>query len=142
MAGRDTFYDPNTSDLYEWHVNHDVEEAFGKDRNVNHSGLTDGVGLVRQQAEDSPMVIAYTGTILHDEQYEEFWKWFVLSRTQGIRYFDFTGPHYEVVITSFQPVRKRGHNRRTGTMYYWTYSLKMEVLRFINGPLQEIGVTP
>jgi hypothetical protein len=90
-------------------------------------------------------VLTYSGTIFHQVQMNEMVKFFAWSETRSIIFKDFAGDEYEVLITEFQPVRQRTvRNPRDPSIpyHYWTYSLKMEVLAFRNGPWAAAGVNP
>lgn len=130
------FKDPKTATTWEWPVNHSEEQETGVSRSVQHGAKTAG-GLVRQQADDQPLNLRYSGTIFHKAQVTEMIHWFQLCATQTINFEDFAGDEYEVLITSFQPVRKRTiRNPRDFTnapLWYWTYEIEMEVVRVIKG---------
>lgn len=139
------FQDPaGVRTTYDWVVNHSEEEEFGKERNIEHSAPTGGVGLVRQQGADAPMVLELRGVIFHEAQYQEFWAWWKLSRTQTIYFHDFAGDSYEVVFTSFKPTRHRTirnpKDYSNAPYWFWRYTMRLEVVRFIDGPLATAGV--
>lgn len=141
--GRNTFYAPNSGETYVWPVNHSDESAFGKTRNITNGAPTGLTGLIPQQAADSPMVLELTGTIFHAAQHAAMIRWFAISEHQTIYFYDFAGGAYEVVITEFEPVRKRTlRNPRDPSipLHYWTYTLRMQVVNFLAGPW--VGVTP
>jgi hypothetical protein len=141
---RNRFRDPATGDTYDWKVNHSEEDEQGKTRNITHSANTGLTGLVRQQGDDGPMVLKYTGVILDRSQYIEFWRWYDLCRTQTIYFYDPEGQGYEVQITVFTPQRVRNLSRpfRDPANYHWRYRIEMEVYRFLSGDLRTAGVTP
>jgi hypothetical protein len=136
---RDQFIDPaGVKSTYDFLVNHSDEQDGGQGRTVSHLANTGNVGLVRSQGDKVPMVLSWTGTILHASQHEEMWEWVELCEDQSIYVRDFAGDKYEVLITSFKPARKRtAHNRNDPTIpfHYWTYSLEMEVLAILEGDL-------
>lgn len=143
---RNRFTNPVDGGTYDWIINHTEEEESGKTRQVTRAGLTDGVGMVRQQGEDGALVLHLRGTILDRSQYQAMWIWFQVSRSHTIYFTDFDGQSYEVQITSFQPrrIRKLTSPRRDPTTpnHYWTYSMDMEVINFLTGDLAASGVTP
>lgn len=132
---RNRFTNPLDGTFYDWQVNHSEEQTLGRTRSFDHTAPTSGNGLIRQQGDDPPMVIHLQGTILHKAQHTQMVNWFNLSRTQTIYFTDFTGDQYEVVITSFLPVRKRTvknpKDYANAPYWYWTYDIEMEVVRFI-----------
>lgn len=132
---RDTFIDPNTDDEYEFDINHNEEKEFGRKTAIEDTAPTSGVGFVRQQGEPEPLRLGWQGTILKQSQYEAMWDYYDLCRTQTIQIQDFTSVTYEVIITAFNPVRKRcASNPRGGTTnptWFWTYDLEMEVIQEI-----------
>lgn len=132
------FTNPVTGGFYDWILNHNEEEASGLERTIEHTAPTDGIGLIRQQGEEGPMVLQYRGSILQESQISTFRAWYNLCRSQTIYFRDFNGDEYEVLITSFKPQRKRVvRNPRdpvNAPMHTWTYEMSMEVLRVISGP--------
>jgi hypothetical protein len=145
---RNRFTDPaSVVAAYDWPINHNEEEESGKVRNVTHTAPTaNNVGLVKQQGDDSPFVLKLKGHIKTRAQYAAFWQWFQLCRTQTIYFRDFDNQQYEVQITSFLPTRSRRHSYPAPGLdphdHYWTYTMELEVYRFISGDLATAGVTP
>lgn len=143
---RNTFTNPANGDTYEWPVNHSDEDATGKTRQITRSANTGSVGAVRQQGDDGATVLTFNGVINTRAQLQQFWAWYALSRTQTIYLTDYDGQEYEVQITAFQPkrVRKLTSIARDPGMphHYYTYTITMEVLRFIAGDMASAGVTP
>lgn len=140
---RNRFTNPANGAIYDWHTNHDEEGDSGKTRNISHTAPTGHGGLIHQQGDDGPFTLHLQGKIVRREQYQAFWAWYALCRTQTIYFTDFDGQGYEVQITSFTPKRVRnltraGHNPAT---HYWTYSLEMEVYAFRAGDMAGAGVT-
>jgi len=145
MANRNIFHDPagNKAD-YSWAINHSEEEEFGKERQIDHGANTGGTGLVKQQADASPLVMQFTGTILTKAQVTEMIEWFQLCEAQTIHFTDYAGDVYEIIITSFKPTRHRTiRNPRdfaNAPYWYWKYTISLEVIRVIDGVWE--GVTP
>jgi hypothetical protein len=142
---RDRFIDPaGIRATYNWTVNHDAEDSQGKTRNISRTAPTGSVGLVKQQGDDGPLILKFSGRILDREQYQQFWAWYELSRTRTIYFYDYDDQGYEVQITSFQPkrVRKAMSPGRDASMAFHTYdyTLELEVYRVIQGDL--LGVSP
>jgi hypothetical protein len=142
---RDTFINPANGFTYEWHVNHTDEESTEKTRTITRVGNTGLVGVVRQQGDDSPYIMRWTGTILHRAQLQAFWFWWAVSKGQTIHLLDFDGQRYEVQITSFQPkrVRKLSYFSKDPSMphHYYTYTIEFEVYSFVAGDMNA-WVTP
>lgn len=143
---RNRFTNPANGDHYDWSVNHSDEEPTGKARNISRTANTGNVGAVRQQGDDGATVLTFSGKINTRAQLQQFWAWYVLSKTQTIYLTDYDGQEYEVLITAFQPKRVRklmSVSRDPGMPYhYYTYTITMEVLRFIAGDMASAGVTP
>jgi hypothetical protein len=141
---RDTFTDPLTGATYPWLIGHDTEDSAGKQRQIQESANTANTGLVKQQGDTTPVILKYSGKILHLSQLQQFWKWFELCETQTIYFSDYAGDTYEVIITDFSPVRKatvrNPKDFANAPFWYWTYSISMEVIRVISGSMA--GVTP
>lgn len=142
---RDRFINPASGVSYSFQVNHDEEDEMGKARAITRLANTGLVGAVRQQGDDGPLLLRWSGKILHREQYRQMWAWFALSRNQTIHIEDFDGQKWEVQITSFQPkrVRKLSYSGKDPSMphHYYTYRLEMEVYGFISGDMVTAGVT-
>lgn len=143
MRSPNRFTDPASGYYFDWTINHLTEDSFGKTRNFDHTaptahGSDPGIGLIRQQGSEGPMVIKLKGTILDPAQHVEFINWFGVCRRQSIYYRDFAGDQYEVIISVYSPTRERvGSNPRGGIVapnHIWRYDMEMEVLRFISGP--------
>lgn len=142
---RNLFIDPaGNRPTYPWQINHSDEDEGGKARSIEESANTGGTGLVKQQADDQPIIFNYSGTILHKAQLVEFWAWFQLCATQTIYFTDFAGDEYEVLITAFKPTRHRTiRNPRdfaNAPLWYWKYTISIEVIRVISGVME--GVSP
>lgn len=148
---RNRFYDPKTGQEYLWHINHSEESEHGQERSIEHTAVTGhsfgggggAVGLVRQQGAVSPLVLEYSGTIFHSAQYSAMWDYYGRCEDRTLHFRDFEGNEYEVLIISFKPNRKRtlkNPRDNSAPLHYWTYSLRMEVLRVISGPLVGVPV--
>lgn len=135
---------PGGRTTYPWPINHSEEEEFGKRRNVENTATTDGTGLVKQQADDSPLVIRLKGTILTKAQHDEFIAWWILCESQTIRFTDFNSNSFEVTITEYLPTKKR-LARNPRDLANWPhhkveYTLEMQVISILAGSW--VGVTP
>jgi hypothetical protein len=144
---RNRFTDPAAVvAAYDWPINHNEEEESGKARNITRTAPTGNVGLVKQQGDDGPFILKLKGHIKTRAQYAAFWQWYQLCRTQTIYFRDFDNQQYEVQITSFLPTRLRRHSYPGPGLdpydHYWTYTMELEVYRFISGVMQAAGVTP
>lgn len=131
------FTNPATGDIYDWPINHTAEEQFGKARNYERTAPTAGVGFVRQQGDDSPLILRMTGTILTAAQDQAFIDWFALARRQSVVFRDWTGAEYEVLIVSYQPVRQRvDWNHRDAGMrtHIIRWTMELEILNVRSGP--------
>lgn len=147
------FTNPRLGTIYDWPLNHDTEEGMEKRRNIEHSAPTGqgsdaSVGLIKQQGDDSPMLIKLGGKILDRDQHVAFLAWWKLCQTQTIYFRDFASNEYEVLITAYSPQRQRVvRNTRGGTdlateapQNTWAYTLEMEVVRVISGDYLGIPV--
>jgi hypothetical protein len=143
---RTTFIDPaGVLDDYPWPFNHTDESDFGKSRNIEHGGNTGDVGFVRQQSDDSPLILRFSGVILLQSQVEAMLEWFELCKTQTIYFRDFTGiDEYEVIVTRFVPTRhytvKNPRDSANAPTWYWRYEIDMDVIDVRAGVWE--GVTP
>lgn len=142
---RNIFTDPSGDrPAYSWAINHSDEAEFGKERTIEHSANTGNTGLIKQQNDDSPLVMQLNGTILSQAQHVEFIEWWKICKNHTIFFEDFAGDEYEVVITAYKPTRQRTiRNPRdyaNAPLWYWKYELKLEVIRVISGTWA--GVAP
>lgn len=145
------FIDPVTATVYDWPVNHNEEDETGKRRNFDRGAPTarpgnSGVGLIRHQSADEPLVLRWRGRILHQSQFAQMIGWWKLCETQSIHVRDFTLAEYEVVIASFTYQRKgvvrNAKDPVNAPLWVWDYTLEMEVLTFVGGEYALFGVTP
>lgn len=144
-AQRNKFIDPaGNRTTYNWSINHSEEDEFGKVRNIEHAANTANTGLVKQQSDDSPMLIRVRGVVLHKAQIEEMIAWWDLSETQTIYFEDFTEDSYEVIITAFRPTRhrtiKNPRDYANAPYWFWRYEMEMEVVRFIDSIWEDVTV--
>lgn len=133
---RNRFTNPANGAFYDWHINHDEEDEGGRRRAIEYTAPTSNIGLVQQQGDDPPIMLKYTGKILHAAQHAQFIAFFNLCRTQTIIFTDFAGDSYEVIITAYVPKRVRtlrNQNDPTIPFHYWTYTVEMSVVRVIAG---------
>ena len=116
---------------YEWQIMHDEEQGSDLRRNVERTAVTSGVGFVRQQGEDSPQLLRFNGTILHSAQLAAMRDYYDACRTRTIFFRDIDGTEYEVLITSFNPQRRRTiKNPRDSAinLHFWDYEIEMEIV--------------
>lgn len=131
---------------YSWAINHDTEDANDRSRAIDHTANTGETGLVRQQGDPTPLTFTYSGTILQQDQLVKMLKYEQACSTRTILFTDFALDKYEVTITSFKPQRVRAAaNSKGGTtnpLWYWKYTLTMEVISIREGVYQAAGATP
>lgn len=114
---------------YEWQIMWDEEEGEELTRNLERTAVTSGVGFVRQQGADSPQLFRFSGKILEQNQYDKMKAYYEASRLRTVFFRDFTGTEYEVLITKFNPKRRRTlHNPRDTSipLHFWEYEIEME----------------
>lgn len=145
--GRNHFIDPKSGFDYSWDTNHTTEESPGKSRTINHAGSTSrttNTGLVKQQGDDGPLLIKLKGTMFKLTQVEYTIGFWQLCNSQTIYYKDFSGSEYEVIITSFVPVKKgvakNPRDKVNAPLWIWEYSIDMEVVKVLSG--EWVTVTP
>lgn len=139
---RNQFRDPATAETYDWPVNHSDEGAYPKTRTLSTGGNTGHTGLIVQQGDDAPLTMELSGVIFHQSQRNAMSHWFALCTANTIIFRDFTGGEAEVIITSFDPVRKRTlRNPRDPSipLHYWTYTLRMQVITVLSGDWAGVG---
>ena len=141
---RNVFKDPaGVKANYSWPINHSEEQELGKARNIEHGANTANTGFVRQQSDEGPLTLRFSGIILEKAQVQEFIAWWQLCETQTIHFDDYAGDSYEVIITSFKPIRhKTVRNPRdfaNAPNWYWRYEIEMDVVRIIDGIWEEVA---
>jgi hypothetical protein len=141
---RNKFINPANGHTYEWHRNHESEDAAGKTRAITGTANTGNVGRVRQQGMADPYERRLKGRIVHRAQFIEFWTWFQLCDTQTIVFEDHEGFQYEGQITAFTPriVRKEYSPTPDPGMprHFYEYDMSFQVYRFISGDMAAAGV--
>jgi len=114
---------------YTWQIMWDEEEGSDFTRNIERTAVTSSVGFVRQQGEDSPQLFRFSGKFLHANQYTQMKAYFDACRTRTIFFTDFDGDTHEVLITKFNPKRRRTiHNPRDSSinLHFYEYQIEME----------------
>ena len=144
---RNKFEDPSGSlPTFNWDFNHSEEETTEKRRNVTYSSNTADTGLVRQQADETPLRFSYSGKITKESDLIQFLKYWKACRDRTVRFTDFASDSYEVLITSFAPTRQRvmwNPRDQTNAPYHiWTYKIEMDVVTILAGPYLDAGVSP
>jgi len=138
------FINPENSDKYAWPINHTEESEAGIARTISRGANTAATGLVRQQADDQPLVFQFAGTIFKESMLEEMIKWYVLCKTQTIFFKKYSGDEFEVCITEFKPTEKKTlHNPKdfaNAPLWYWSYTMTMEVITVRSGVW--VGIVP
>lgn len=133
MAGpREQFRDgAGVLATYQLLVNHAEEQPRDQSRNITRGAVTTGPKFVIQQGEGSPKVLSYAGTILTRAQLEAMQAYYDACDTRTVFFRDVDGTEYEVLITRFAPQRQRTlrNPREPSLLWYWTYTLEMEVIR-------------
>lgn len=146
---RNIFHDPaGVRPDYPWTRNHNKEDTFGKRRNIEQSAPTlgagaTGVGLVKQQSDEDPLVFKLGGRIVTEEQHQQFVQWYALCGLQTIYYYNYAGDNYEVIITAYEPTRvpvAKNPADPSIPFHVYDYSLEMEVITVWSGPWT--AVTP
>lgn len=140
---RDRFINPRTGAIYDFTINHNEEDQFGRARNIEASAPTGDGPLTLQQGDDEPMVIVLKGKILDAAQHAQFISWMALGRTQTIYYRDAFGEEFEVLPTSYMPKRNRvAANPRDPSIpwHIYEYEMRLHVIAFRAGPW--VGTQP
>lgn len=123
---------------YDWDVNYDEENTFGRTRNIDATQNTGATDFIFQQGADEPMVISVSGKALTKMQHAKFCAFYSRSQYQTMIFEDFEGAQFEVMITSYQPKRVRAARNPRGQaggagLHYYTYTLEMMVLNVLSG---------
>lgn len=148
MRTANRFTNPATGFAYDWPVNHDEEDSFGKERAITEAaptahGNVPGVGLIRQQGDEAGMRLKLSGSILDPDQLRMMWAFFEATRVNSIFFRDFAGDEYEVLITAYKAPRTRvaRNPRDPAHPWIWHYTLTMEVVTIRAGVYAQAGVT-
>lgn len=140
---RNRFTNPATGVTWTWPIGHSDEQPTTKTRSIQRTANTAVVGAVRQQGDDGPIILKFSGTILQRVQLQQFWAWYALGKTQSIFFYDFDDQGYEVLITELSVTRKRklSHTGRDPSMpfHFYTYDITMEVLSVLQGDMVGVG---
>lgn len=141
------FQDPaGTLPTYSWEINHDAEDEGGKSRNITVTANTGRTGLVRQEGDETPLTLSYSGTFFSKNQLVRMLRYWEACSTRTIRFVDFLGDTYGVLITDFRPLRKRvvrnPRDQANAPGVIWTYKIVMQVIDIISGPYDDADVTP
>lgn len=114
---------------YELQIMWDEEEGQERTRNVERTAVTAGVGVVRQQGEDTPRLFRFSGTALHQNQVDKIDAYYGACATRTVFFTDFDGTVHEVLITKWNPKRVRTlKNPRDSSipLHYYQWELEME----------------
>jgi hypothetical protein len=116
---------------YVFHINHADEDALDQSHNLTREAVTTGPKFVLQQGEQTPQTLRFTGTILQQSQLNAMQAYFDACATRTVYFRDVSGVEFEVIITRFAPQRHRTilNPREPTLLWYWSYSLEMEVIR-------------
>lgn len=128
---------PGGLGAYVWEANYDTEDEFSRARSYQRTATTDGVGVVRQQGDDGPVILKVSGVALRRVQHEKFVAFFLAARDRTMHFIDFEGYDYEVFITAYNPTRVRtSRNPQDPSMmfHYIKYSLQFEAVNVLSGP--------
>lgn len=132
---RNALWNPVTDHTYEWAINHSEEDEITVGRQIDHGAPAATVAVVRQQRPAGSLVLSLSGTILDPAQQAELEDFFDDCDDTTLYYRDSETDTYEVVITSFDSKRVRtARNPVTAGLFYWTYSITMDVVRVLSGP--------
>lgn len=137
--GRVALIDPNAVlPTYSWDINYNEESDFGQRRSLDMFSNTSGLGFVLQQGPDEPMQISVSGTALKKSQHQAFIRFFKASRDHTIVFQDFEQAMFEVMMTAYQPRRRRAaanpRGRAEGNgLHTYDYSMEFMVINVLSG---------
>lgn len=128
---------------YSFHINHSDEEQMGRSASVQRTAPVAGVGFIYQLGDSGPLSIHWKGTILDHAQVQAMWSYYDIcngftTNRRTIHLVDFTAARFEVLFTSFLPIRVRAVNNPRGTtpaekLYYYTYDATFDVINVVSG---------
>ncbi len=123
MVVKWTFYDPATLDTYTFDINPAAggSPEHSKTITYRNTSAPDGKTLLFQ-GRNSPQVMEFEGTILHQAQYDAMIEWF--NKTHQIKVTDDLSREYWIVIESFSPKRERAVHYP----YKHSYSVRATIL--------------
>lgn len=135
---------PGGIGTYSFTINHSDEEQSGRSASVQRTAPVGGMGFIYQIGDSGPLTIHWKGTILDRSQVQAMWGYYDIcnglsgSNRRTIHLIDFTGARFEVLFTSFQPIRVRAVNNPRGTtpaekLYYYTYDATFDVINVVSG---------
>lgn len=135
------FTDPTDGSSYAWAFNH-LTESGGLAHNITVSAPTSLGILLRQQAADSALSFAWSGTALTRDQHRQFLAWYQKCKAHTIFLTDFAGDEFEVLITAYDPKRKAvaGNPRERNLaanvgapLWVYEFTITMDIIRAISG---------
>lgn len=129
---------------YTWLINHNEEQESGTELALTRTAPVDGLHLIRQIGEPSPLVRRLKGTILDRSQWSAFWAFLYVCAGRGpgpqrsIHWTDQLNARFEVLMTAYNPIFRRVVSNPRGTselerQIVWDYDLTLEILNVISG---------
>lgn len=129
---------------YPWPINHDEEQESGTEIGLTRTAPVDGIHLIRQIGDPSPIVRRLAGTILDRSQYAAFWSFLNVCRGLGpgpqrtIHWTDQMNARFEVLFTAYNPQFRRVVSNPRGTneqerQIVWDWDATLEILNVISG---------
>ncbi len=134
-------YDPETGVAFAFAINHSDEDPRSYERTYE-AGAPGAVGLARHQSAADPFRLSLRGTILDPAQRESLDTLFDHCDSGTLIYEDYSGEALEVIVTTWDCRPERGRNPVTRGLELWRYSMEMQVLNVLHGPILTILGAP
>lgn len=115
------FYDPSTSDSYDWVINPNEADSPQYTKNIYQTSSSGPDGnTILMEGKDEVKTMSFSGIVLTEAQYNEMITWF--TKRNQIQITDDLGRTFDIYIRSFQPKRVRSNN------YPWRHTYTVEVI--------------
>lgn len=141
MRAPNSIYDPATGVVYTWPVNHSTEDPLNFSRQYQ-AGARTTVGLSRQQEASDPARLRLQGTILEPTQKDALEALYLACDDGFLEFTDFAGDAYRVVIVAWDVRPERAVNPVTGGLFIWRFTMELEIVSALFGPVAATGVLP
>lgn len=130
---RDLFVDTVTGEIYEWPINHLGESVLTLGgQQGSFGGLTDNVGLARQQSQDDPRTLQLQGTVLDIAQRNALQDFFDRCDDRQLIFAHAEGLAWVVIITNYDARHERvfanPHDPSIG--FFWRITVDLAVEAF------------
>lgn len=133
---RNYLIDNKTGEVYPWPLNHSTEDSLKTlGRRLSRSGVSKRVRLMMHATHPGPAHLVLNGNFIDrsQQQYQKFVDFFNDCEDRTFLYIDASGDAYIVSLMQYDARRVWAATREDGS--FFTYTLEMEVIEVVQGPL-------